>query len=277
TGPGIVAPFEHRVREYIKMGRVTYKPRHQVDHLLTNSGSVIGVSGSVLEASNVQRGEKSSRNVIEDFTYHAESTLISSGGIGANFDLIRENWPGWLGPPPKNMISGVPAHVDGRMLKITEEAGARIVNRDRMWHYTEGIKNWNPVWPYHGIRILPGPSSIWLDAEGNRFPSPNFPGFDTLGTLKAIQQTGYDYSWFILTQKIIEREFALSGSEQNPDLTGKSIKQVLKRALPGAPGPVQAFKDKGKDFVVADNIDNLVIGMNKLAGEKRLNLDHVIR
>src|SRR5690625_7450220 len=92
----------------------------------------------------------------------------------------------------------------------------------------------------------------------------NFPGFDTLGTLKTIQKTGYDYSWFILTQKIIEREFALSGSEQNPDLTGKSIKKVLSRILPGAPGPVQAFMDKGEDFVVADNIDNLVIGMNRL-------------
>lgn len=277
TGPGVVAPFERRVREHIKSGRVTYKPRHQVDQLLTNNGAVIGVNGSVLESSNVSRGEKSSRVVFDDFTYQAESVLVSSGGIGANFDLVRKNWPNWLGSAPKHMLSGVPAHVDGRMLAITEEAGGRIVNRDRMWHYTEGIKNWNPIWPDHAIRILPGPSSIWLDAEGNRFESPNFPGFDTLGTLEAIQKTGYEYSWFILTQKIIEREFALSGSEQNPDLTGKSIKQVLKRALPGGPGPVQAFKDKGEDFIVADNIDNLVVGMNKLIGEKRLDLDHVSR
>jgi hypothetical protein len=169
------------------------------------------------------------------------------------------------------MISGVPAHVDGRMLAITEEAGGRIVNRDRMWHYTEGIKNWNPIWPKHGIRILPGPSSIWLDARGRRFSAPNFPGFDTLGTLETIQKTGYDYSWFILTQKIIEREFALSGSEQNPDLTGKSIGKVLGRALSGAPGPVQAFMDKGEDFIIADNLADLVVGMNKLTEEKLLN------
>lgn len=277
TGPGIVAPFARRVREHINTGRVTYKPRHRVDSLVTSNGAVTGVNGSILEASNVQRGEKSSRKMIDDFTFHAESVLVASGGIGADFDLIRKNWPSWLGSAPKNMISGVPAHVDGRMLGITEEAGGRVVNRDRMWHYTEGIKNWNPIWPDHGIRILPGPSSIWLDAEGNRFASPNFPGFDTLGTLEAIQKTGYDYSWFILTQKMIEREFALSGSEQNPDLTGKSIKQVLKRALPGAPDPVQAFKDKGEDFVIADNIDNLVVGMNKRIGEKRLDMDHVAR
>src|SRR5699024_1613254 len=179
--------------------------------------------------------------------------------------------------PPEHMLSGVPAHVDGRMLAIAEAAGGRIVNRDRMWHYTEGIKNWSPVWPRHGIRILPGPSSVWLDAWGRRFPAPNFPGFDTLGTLEVIQKTGYDYSWFILTEKIIEKEFALSGSEQNPDLTGKSIRKVLGRVRSGAPGPVQKFLDYGEDFVVADNIDNLVIGMNRLTGEKLLDAREVER
>jgi len=271
TGPGIVKPFETRLREQIQEGKVDYLPRHRVDQLVVENGHVVGVSGSVLEESTVSRGEESSRKAIGDFTYQAQAIVVSSGGIGANFELIRENWPSWLGTPPKNMISGVPAHVDGRMLSITEKAGGRVVNRDRMWHYTEGIKNWNPIWPKHGIRILPGPSSLWFDAEGNRFESPNFPGFDTLGTLEAIQKTGYDYSWFILTKKIIEREFALSGSEQNPDLTGKSMKKVLSRVLPGPPDPVQAFMNKGEDFVVADNIDNLVVGMNKLTGTKLLH------
>ncbi|RKQ32717.1 FAD-binding dehydrogenase [Oceanobacillus halophilus] len=277
TGPGIVAPFERRVREHIKRALVTYKPRHRVDHLVTSNQKVVGVSGSVLAPSSAARGEESSREIIGEFEYKAQAVIVSSGGIGANFDLIRKNWPSRLGTPPKRMISGVPAHVDGRMLEITEESGGRIVNRDRMWHYTEGIKNWNPVWPKHGIRILPGPSSIWLDAEGNRFSAPNFPGFDTLGTLEAIQKTGYDYSWFILTKKIIEREFALSGSEQNPDLTEKSMKKLLSRVLPGAPDPVQAFMDKGEDFVVAENIENLVIGMNKLIGNKLLDIEHVER
>jgi len=272
TGPAIVAPFERRVREHIKNGLVTYKPRHRVDHLHQSDERITGVSGSILTPSSANRGEASSREVIDDFGYEAKAVVISSGGIGANLDLIRENWPDRLGKPPQRMISGVPAHVDGRMLAITEQAGGQIVNRDRMWHYTEGIKNWNPIWEKHGIRILPGPSSIWLDAEGQRFPAPNFPGFDTLGTLEAIQKTGYDYSWFILTQKIIEREFALSGSEQNPDLTGKSIRKVLARALPGAPGPVQSFKDKGEDFVVSDNIEDLVMGMNQLTNEDLLDV-----
>jgi len=266
TGPGIVAPFEKRVRQHMADGLIEYLPRHRVDRLLTEQGSVTGVSGAILARSEAARGEASSREVTGDFEYRSEHVIVSSGGIGANFDLIRKNWPARLGKPPERMISGVPAHVDGRMLEITEQAGGRIVNRDRMWHYTEGINNWSPVWQNHGIRILPGPSSIWLDAEGNRFQAPNYPGFDTLSTLQAIQETGYDYSWFILSHKIIEKEFALSGSEQNPDLTGKSIRKVIGRAMKSVPDPVRAFMDKGEDFIIAEELEELVKGMNKLAG-----------
>jgi len=277
TGPGVVAPFEKRVREHMKNGLVDYRPRHRIDQLLTQEGAVVGVSGAILEESSANRGEDSSRVEVGEFTFEAESVLVSSGGIGANFDLIRQNWPSRLGQAPKKMISGVPTHVDGRMLAITEKAGGRIVNRDRMWHYTEGLKNWNPVWSNHGIRILPGPSSIWLDARGQRLPAPNFPGFDTLGTLEAIQKTGFDYSWFILTKKIIQKEFALSGSEQNPDLTGKSIKQVIGRATAGIPGPVKAFMENGEDFVIADSLEELVKGMNQLTGENYIQLDEIER
>lgn len=271
TGPGIVKPFVEKVKKAIKNGFIDFKPRHRVDEFLQQEGRITGISGTVLAQSYANRGEKSSRLGISEFSYEARAVIVASGGIGANFDLVRKSWPARLGTPPKNMVSGVPAYVDGRMLEITEHAGGRIVNRDRMWHYTEGLKNWDPIWPNHGIRILPGPSSLWFDAEGNRFRAPNFPGFDTLSTLEAIQKTGYDYSWFILTEKIIEKEFALSGSEQNPDLTNKSITDVLKRVLPGPPAPIQAFKNYGEDFVIANDLKELVNGMNKLAGNDLLD------
>lgn len=270
-------PFEKVLRQGIKEGLVNYLPRHRVDELIKENDTIVGVRGAMLVPSDAKRGEVSSREEISKFDYYAYATLITSGGIGANFDLVRKNWPERLGKAPRNMISGVPEHVDGRMLGITEKAGGRIVNRDRMWHYTEGIKNWNPIWKAHGIRILPGPSSLWLDAKGERLLAPNFPGFDTLGTLEAIQSTGYDYSWFILTQKIIEKEFALSGSEQNPDLTGKSIPTLLQRILRGAPGPVQAFMDKGEDFVVAKTLEELVEGMNEIAGGNLLDYSNIQR
>ena len=276
TGPGIVEPFERRAREAARSGLLVFKFRHRVDALSVSNGTVDGVSGAILEPSSVERGKSSSRNVVGDFTLRAQAVIVASGGIGGNHDLVRQNWPRRLGEPPKFMISGVPEHVDGRMIGITEAAGGRLINRDRMWHYVEGIQNWNPIWPRHGIRILPGPSSMWFDASGKRLPAPLFPGSDTLGQLHYIMGTGYDYSWFILTQSIIKKEFALSGSEQNPDLTGKSWRMTIKRATnKGAPAPVEAFKQHGADFIVRDNLADLVAAMNKLAGNDLLQPDAI--
>ncbi|WP_200303677.1 FAD-binding dehydrogenase [Streptomyces adelaidensis] len=267
TGPGLVAPFERRVREGVARGLVQLKFRHRVTGLSRGSGAVDTVTGQILEPSKIERGQASGRNVTGAFELKAQAVIVTSGGIGGNHDLVRANWPERLGSPPEKMISGVPAHVDGKMLAIAEETGARLINRDRMWHYTEGIQNWNPVWENHGIRVLPGPSSLWLDARGKRLPVPLFPGFDTLGTLEHIMKTGYDYTWFVLDQKIIGKEFALSGSEQNPDLTGKSIKDVFIRARADVPGPVKAFMDNGVDFVVEKDLGSLVRGMNALTKE----------
>ncbi|MFD5704332.1 FAD-binding dehydrogenase [Streptomyces lasiicapitis] len=267
TGPGLLAPFVRRVQEGAARGLVQFKFRHRVTGLSRTGGVVDTVAGEVLEPSDVERGKASGREVTGSFEFRAQAVIVTSGGIGGNHDLVRANWPERLGNPPEKMISGVPAHVDGLMLGIAERAGARLINRDRMWHYTEGIENWAPIWDKHGIRILPGPSSLWLDARGDRLPVPLFPGFDTLGTLNHIMHTGYDYTWFVLNQRIIGKEFTLSGSEQNPDLTGKSVRGVVGRARADVPGPVKAFMDHGADFVVERDLGALVRGMNALTKE----------
>jgi hypothetical protein len=279
TGPEVVRIFAEPVLEAEKRGLVEFRFRHQVDDLIVENGAAVGVRGTVLEDTELERGKASSREVVGEFEARAAAVIVTSGGIGGNHDLVRKNWPAArFGPPPETMIAGVPAHVDGRMLEITERAGGNIVNRDRMWHYTEGIVNWDPIWPNHAIRIIPGPSSMWLDANGRRLPPPNFPGFDTNASMKEILATGADYSWFLLNQTIIEKEFALSGSEQNPDVTGKDLKLTLSsRLAKGAPGPVEAFKKHGVDFVVADDLRDLVDGMNKIARGRQLDFDEVRR
>jgi uncharacterized protein len=264
TGPALVDIFARRL-----LGRPTvrFAHRHQVDELIIENGAVTGVRGTVLEPSAEPRGVPSSRKPLAQFEFRAPAVVITSGGIGGNHEMVRANWPQRMGRVPEQLLSGVPAHVDGRMIGIAEKAGARVINRDRMWHYTEGITNYDPIWPLHGIRIIPGPSSLWLDAKGKRLPAPLYPGFDTLGTLEYIASSGYDYTWFVLNAKIIEKEFALSGQEQNPDLTGRSVRQLLaSRARSGAPGPVQAFVDRGVDFVSANSLRELVSAMNNVPG-----------
>ena len=262
TGPALVAIFARRLRGHT---RVRFAHRHRVDELIVENGAVTGVRGAVLEPSTLARGRASSRSTVGEFAFRAGAVLVTSGGIGGNLDLVRQNWPSRMGRVPSQLLVGVPAHVDGRMIGIAEAAGARVINRDRMWHYTEGVTNYDPIWPHHGIRIIPGPSPLWLDADGNRLPGPLYPGFDTLGTLEYIAKSGRDYTWFVLNRRIIDKEFALSGQEQNPDLTGRSLVElVLSRARPGAPPPVQAFVDRGMDFVSAWSLRELVSAMNDL-------------
>lgn len=271
TGPALVDIFARRLT-----GRagVSFAHRHRVDELIVEDGAVVGVRGAVLEPSTAARGVASSREPVGDFEFRAQAVIVASGGIGGNHDLVRKNWPPRMGRVPEQLLSGVPAHVDGRMLGISETAGAHVINSDRMWHYTEGITNYDPIWPRHGIRILPGPSSLWLDALGKRLPAPLYPGFDTLGTLEYIAATGHDYTWFVLNKRIIDKEFGLSGQEQNPDLTGRSVRAVLDRARNG-PAPVHAFVDKGVDFVTADNLRDLVSAMNGVPGTEALDYDVV--
>ena len=268
TGPGILAPFVARAKEHIRAGRLRVHFRHRVTALVTEAGRVTGASGTVLAEDPAARGVASSRDVVGDFDLRARSVIVTSGGIGGNHDMVRAQWPQRLGTPPAQMLTGVPAYVDGSMMPIAQAAGAHILNPDRMWHYVEGIGNWDSVWPGHGIRILPGPSSLWIDAEGRRLPDPAFPGFDTMSTLRHLRGTGHDHSWFILTQRIIEKEFALSGSEQNPDLTGKSVRQLAGRLGSGAPAPIEAFLENGEDFVRADSVEELVAGMNAVVARE---------
>jgi predicted oxidoreductase len=272
TGPAIVDVFARRLRNHPK---VHFAHRHRVDELVVEGGAVVGVRGAVLEPSSAGRGVASSRTAVGEFDFRSQAVIVASGGIGGNHDLVRKNWPARIGRVPGQLLSGVPAHVDGRMLGITEAAGAHLINGDRMWHYTEGITNYDPIWPDHGIRILPGPSSLWLDGGGKRLPAPLYPGFDTLGTLEHIAKTGYDYTWFVLNARIISKEFGLSGQEQNPDLTGRSVRQVLSRIKPGAPAPVQRFVDRGVDFVTANSLRELVSKMNEVPDVEALDYDVV--
>lgn len=269
TGPGILEPFIAKVAQGVAAGRVRMAFRHRATELLLEQGTVTGVRGDVLVPSAAERGEASSREVLGTFEVNGGAVVVTTGGIGGNHAKVREQWPQQAAP--HYMITGVPASVDGDFQQVVANSGGKLANTDRMWHYPEGIHNPDPVWPNHGIRILSGPSPLWLDATGKRLPVPLFPGFDSLGSLRHITASGHDHSWFILNKTIIGKEFALSGSEQNPDLTGRDVKLLAKRALPGATGPVQGFLDNGVDFLQATTAQELGRKMNELIGEELID------
>jgi predicted oxidoreductase len=265
TGPGLLEPFLRRVRDLEEKGLLKVLLRHRVEEVWREGGRVVGVAGVVLAPDPKPRGAPTSREPVGEFRFRAQAVVLATGGIGANLDLVRRLWPERMGPPPGRMLSGVPDHVDGLGLFLAERVGARLVNLDRMWHYPEGVENHTPIWSHHGIRILPGPSPLWLDATGRRLPPPLFPGFDALETLRHLRQTGFDWSWFLLDLRTLKKEFALSGSEQNPDLTERRWLEVLRGRLLGPSAPVRAFLERGRDFLVAENLSELMRKMEALA------------
>lgn len=273
TGPALLEPFLAKVQEGVQAGRVSLHFRHRATSLATTAGRVAGVTGQILEPSTAVRGQASSRSAVGDFEARAGAVVVTTGGIGGNHETVRRQWPG--NAAPLDMLSGVPASVDGDFLPVAESLGASLVNGDRMWHYPEGIHNYDPVWPKHGIRILPGPSSLWLDADGQQLPAPLFPGFDSLGALRHIVATGHSYSWFVLNRTIALKELALSGSEQNPDLTGRDVSLLVSRLKPGSDTPIQRFLDKGIDFIQGSSPHDLAGKMNALAGNQLVSADHL--
>ncbi|UEX90208.1 FAD-binding dehydrogenase [Staphylococcus ratti] len=276
TGVGLVEPFINFVLQHEATGQLTFLPRHQVTEIHIENNAITGISGNQLEASDVPIGAPSSRKIVDTFHFDVSYLLITIGGIGANETLIKKHWPKRLGAPPKTMIQGVPDSTDGKLLEISERSGIQLVNKDRMWHYTEGVQNHTPIWNNHGIRIIPGPSSMWFTATGQRMQAPDYPGFDTLHTLETIMKTGYDYSWFISTEDIVKKEFVLSGSEQNPDLTNKDIQRLIKERLgKQATAPVRAFLEKGADFVIADDLKTLTEKMNALTDTDLIDYHHI--
>jgi predicted oxidoreductase len=277
TGPGILEPFVRAVLDAHRDGLVDVRFRHRVTALVTTDVRVTGVRGDVLAPDRAARAVPSSREVVAPFELSASAVVIATGGIGADHDLVRAAWPTSAGRLPARMLSGVPDHVDGSGIAAAQASGAAVVHEDRMWHYPEGITNHSPVWSQHGIRILAGPSSLWLDADGHRLPAPLFPGFDSLGSLRHLTERGDDHSWFVLDKTILGSEFALSGSEQNPDLTGKDVGLLLERVKPGAVGPVEAFAQKSEEFLWADTPAELAAKMNALSGSDRIDADALER
>jgi uncharacterized protein len=132
TGPGVLAPFLRRVAEHVAAGRVDLRHRHRVDELVTAERAVTGVRGTVLAPDGAERGRPTNRDAAGEFELSAQAVVVTSGGIGGNHDLVRDAWPSRLGTVPERMLTGVPAYVDGRMIGITEQAGGRVVNRDRI-------------------------------------------------------------------------------------------------------------------------------------------------
>ena len=260
TGPGVLAPFVARAKDHIRAGRMRVHFRHRVTDLVVEAGRVTRASGAVLSDDGTARGVASSREVVGDFSLRADAVIVTSGGIGANHDMVRAQWPERLGRPPAHMLTGVPAFVDGSMMPVARAAGAELLNPDRMWHYVEGIGNWDPVWPGHGIRILPGPSSLWIDALGRRLPDPAFPWLRhdvDAAAISALPRATTIRGSTTIDGSSTRRSSPCPDPSRIPTSPGSRCGSWPGGWVSGAPEPIEAFLRHGEDFVQADSVAEL--------------------
>lgn len=263
AGPGLIDVFARRVDDAVARGKVTRLFRHRVDELVLAGGRVVGVQGTTLESADKPRGRQSSDTAVGSFAATAASVLLATGGVGGNPALARELFTESFGTCPDGMLCGNPAYVDGRMLAIAKRAGATVANENRLWFYPDGVTNIDPVWPNHGIHVTAGPSALWLDGSGTRFPPPLYPNFDTVGALRHVIASGYSYSWLVMNSEIFRREFGMAGQELNPAITAKNAWKAAKGLIhPKIAGPLREFLERGVDFVSAPTVAGLASAMS---------------
>jgi pimeloyl-ACP methyl ester carboxylesterase len=186
TGPGIVEPFERRAREAQASGRLTLPvppPRRCADHHQRHRRR--------RQRRDPRADQRRARQ--EQFAQgHRRFRAARAGGDRRlrrhrrQSRLVRQNWPKRLGEAAEEHdLRRARAcrrphdrHHRGRRRAADQPRPDVALRR--------GHPELVPIWPRHGIRILPGPSSMWFDATGKRLPAPLFPGSDTLGQLHYI-------------------------------------------------------------------------------------------
>ncbi len=237
---------------------LTIKYRHRVTELEIDNGRITGVDG-VDEMTG------------ESFIAKADVVVIATGGINGSIEKVKQNWYKPWGDPPEEILNGSHPYAIGDMHDATDAICGNVTHLDRMWNYAAGIHHPQPVMPKHGLSLVPPKSAIWVNYRGERFgPMPLMTAYDTRYLVERICQEPVKYSWQILNAKIMNKEFAISGSESNDAIREKKLLQFVSTILFGNKKLVDKILHESKDIVVGNSIEELSEKMNALTGK-----DHV--
>jgi predicted oxidoreductase len=253
TGEGIILPLIQRLDAHEISGKLQLHFDHRVDGITQEGGQVVGCHGTSNAGSFEARGD---------------AVVIAAGGIAGDHDKVRQVWPRdqW-GEPPEPMLNGSILEADGKLLDRAEELGANITHLEKMWNYAAGVRHWEPLFPNHGLSLVPAKSPLWVNYQGRRFVDPPLVGaYDTLLLVERICREKKKYSWQVMNRKIANKEFAVSGAEFNPAVRDKKMLAFIARLLRGNGEQVQEFIDHCPDFVTAGSVAELAGKMNALAG-----------
>jgi predicted oxidoreductase len=252
TGEGLVLPLIPRLVEHEKSGRLQLYFDHRVADLSHEAGVITGCRGTA-------HGKA--------FEARADATVIAAGGIAGDLDRVRAILRKQWGEAPEPLLNGSMPEADGKLLDLAQSLGAKVTHLEKMWNYAAGVRHWNPIFPNHGLSLVPAKSPLWVNYEGRRFVDPPLVGsYDTLLLVDRICREEKKYSWQVMNRRIADKELAVSGAEFNPAVRDKDMLGFLMRLLRGNAKQVSEFIEHCPDFVTGHSVVELAERMNALTG-----------
>lgn len=202
------------------------------------------------------------------FLIKSKHVVIACGGINGSIERVKQNWCSSLAKSPEFFLNGANPISDGKLHDEMAMMGAKITHADKMWNYAAGIHHPQADFNGHGLSLIPCKSALWMDHTGKRIgPIPLVTGFDTNYLCEQVAQQEKHWTWHILNWDIAAKELAVSGSLHNPSIVNRKFLTFIKETLFGNHRLIKQLETESKDFLTADNLEQLVEQMNKLVGK----------
>ena len=169
------------------------------------------------DASGAAVGIKATGSTGETVTVNAKAVVLTTGGFGANLDMVVE-----YKPELKGFMTTNAAGAQGQGIEMATAIGAGTVDMDQIQIHPTVEAN-TAALITEGLR---GDGAVLINAEGKRF-------IDEVGTRDVVSaaeiaQTG-SYSWLVVDQAMVDASSVIQGYiKKGYTVTGQTYEELAK-------------------------------------------------
>lgn len=169
------------------------------------------------DANGAAAGIKATGSTGETVTVNAKAVVLTTGGFGANLDMVVK-----YKPELKGFMTTNAAGIQGQGIEMAEAIGAATVDMDQIQIHPTVEAN-TAALITEGLR---GDGAVLINAEGKRF-------IDEVGTRDVVSaaeiaQTG-SYSWLVVDQAMVDASSVIQGYiKKGYTVTGETYEELGK-------------------------------------------------
>ena len=169
------------------------------------------------DANGAAAGIKATGSTGETVTVNAKAVVLTTGGFGANLDMVVK-----YKPELKGFMTTNAAGIQGQGIEMAEAIGAATVDMDQIQIHPTVEAN-TAALITEGLR---GDGAVLINAEGKRF-------IDEVGTRDVVSaaeiaQTG-SYSWLVVDQAMVDASSVIQGYiKKGYTVTGATYEELGK-------------------------------------------------